>query len=317
MMQVFNGLEKSRQPAAVALGCFDGLHKGHQAVIRKAVTEKANGLVPSVFTFPESPLAELTGREKPRLMSNTLKEKMLEDLGVEALYLAPFAAVKDLPPEAFVEEILKNTLRAEKVFCGYNYHFGAGGTAGKEELKALCRPRGIQVCDLPPVTLEGAPVSSTRIRKALEKGGARQARELLGHPFSYDFEVVHGRHIGHLMGTPTLNQVFPEDYLVPRYGVYASLVSFDQVVTYGVTNIGVKPTVGAEEKPLSETWMPDYDGEALYGKMVKTELLEFIRPEKRFGGLEELRAMILKNGEQARGIAEKEIKYIRKQQESM
>ena len=82
------------------------------------------------------------------------------------------------------------------------------------------------------------------------------------------------------MGTPTLNQVFPEDYLVPRYGVYASLVSFDQVVTYGVTNIGVKPTVGAEEKPLSETWMPDYDGEALYGKMVKTELLEFIRPEK-------------------------------------
>ena len=124
MMQVFNGLEKSRQPAAVALGCFDGLHKGHQAVIRKAVTEKANGLVPSVFTFPESPLAELTGRGKPRLMSNTLKEKMLEDLGVEALYLASFAAVKDLPPEAFVEEILKNTLRAEKVFCGYNYHFG-------------------------------------------------------------------------------------------------------------------------------------------------------------------------------------------------
>ena len=83
MMQVFNGLEKAQQPAAVALGCFDGLHKGHQAVIRKAVTEKANGLVPSVFTFPESPLAELTGRGKPRLMSNTLKEKMLEDLGVE------------------------------------------------------------------------------------------------------------------------------------------------------------------------------------------------------------------------------------------
>ena len=83
------------------------------------------------------------------------------------------------------------------------------------------------------------------------------------------------------MGTPTLNQVFPEDYLVPRYGVYASLVSFDQVVTYGVTNIGVKPTVGAEEKPLSETWMPDYDGEALYGKMVKTELLEIYSSGKK------------------------------------
>jgi len=262
-------------------------------------------------------LAELAGKGKPRLMSNTLKEEMLGKLGIEVLYLVPFSEVKNLPPEVFVEEILKNTLRAEKVFCGYNYHFGAGGTADKEELKALCRPRGIQVCDLPPVTLEGAPVSSTRIRKALEKGGARQARELLGHPFSYDFEVVHGRHIGHLMGTPTLNQVFPEDYLVPRYGVYASLVSFDQVVTYGVTNIGVKPTVGAEEKPLSETWMPDYAGEALYGKMVKIELLEFIRPEKRFGGLEELRAMILKNGEQARKIVEKEIKYIRKQQKSM
>ena len=105
-------------------------------------------------------------------MSNTLKEEMLGKLGIEVLYLVPFSEVKNLPPEAFVEEILKNTLRAEKVFCGYNYHFGAGGTAGKEKLKALCRPRGIQVCDLPPVTLEGAPVSSTRIRKALEKGGA-------------------------------------------------------------------------------------------------------------------------------------------------
>ncbi|MFQ9196708.1 MAG: hypothetical protein ACLR30_06840 [[Clostridium] leptum] len=146
MMQVFNGLEKAQRPAAVALGCFDGLHKGHQAVIRKAVTEKANGLVPSVFTFPESPLAELTGRGKPRLMSNTLKEKMLEDLGVEALYLAPFAAVKDLPPEAFVEEILKNTLRAEKVFCGYNYHFGAGGTAGRELNFVLSRGIRCAIC---------------------------------------------------------------------------------------------------------------------------------------------------------------------------
>ena len=102
---------------------------------------------------------------------------------MEALYLAPFAAVKDLPPEAFVEEILKNTLRAEKVFCGYNYHFGAGGTAGKEKLKALCRPRGIQVCDLPPVTLEGAPVSSTRIRKALEKAGPARPESFWVTPF--------------------------------------------------------------------------------------------------------------------------------------
>ena len=317
MMQVFNGLVKAQQATAVALGCFDGLHKGHQAVIREAVKEKGNGLVSSVFTFPQSPLTELTGKGKPRLMTNSLKEEMLEELGVEALYLVPFSSVRNLPPETFVEEILKNTLRAEKVFCGYNYHFGVGGTADKEVLKALCLPRGIQVCDLPPVTLEDIPVSSTRIREALEKGEARLARELLGHPFSYDFEVVHGRHIGHLMGTPTLNQVFPDDYLVPRYGVYASLVSFDQIVTYGVTNVGVKPTVGAEEKPLSETWMPDYDGEALYGKIVKTELLDFIRPEKKFSGLEELRAMILKNGEQAREIAEKEIKYARKSCKTM
>lgn len=308
MMQVFSSLIKAQQPTAIALGCFDGIHKGHQAVIRGAVAEKENGLVPGVFTFPQSPLAELTGKGKPRLMSNTLKQEMLQEMGVRALYMVPFTSVRNLPPEAFVKEILKNTLQAKMVFCGYNYHFGAGGKAGKEELAALCEPQGIQVRDLPPVRLGEEPVSSTRIRAALEQGDACQARKLLGHPFSYDFEVVHGRHIGHLMGTPTLNQVFPADYLVPRYGVYASLVSFDDVVTYGVTNVGVKPTVGAEEKPLSETWMPDYDGESLYGKMVKTQLLDFIRPEKKFSGLEELRAMILKNAEQAKEIATKYLK---------
>lgn len=311
MMQVFSSIIKAQQPTAIALGCFDGIHMGHQAVIRGAVAEQENGLVPGVFTFPQSPLAELTGKGKPRLMSNALKQEMLQEMGVKALYMVPFSSVRSLPPEAFVKEILKDALQAKKVFCGYNYHFGAGGKAGKEELIALCEPQGIEVRDLPPVRMGEEPVSSTRIRAALERGDACGARELLGHPFSYDFEVVHGRHIGHLMGTPTLNQVFPEDYLVPRYGVYASLVSFDDVVTYGVTNVGVKPTVGAEEKPLSETWMPDYDGESLYGKMVKTELLDFIRPEKKFSGLEELRAMILKNAQQAKEIAEKETKYLK------
>lgn len=316
-MEVFTELIKNRKPAAVALGYFDGIHRGHQAVIREAVQAKAQGLVPCVFTFPESPLQELTGAGKPRLMSSSLKEGLLAEMGVELLWEVPFSSVMKLTPGEFVEYILKDTLGAQTVFCGYNYRFGAGGKAGVEELKALCSGQGIQVRALPPVEAEGNPVSSTRIREALEQGDAKTARELLGHPFSYDFPVVHGRRLGRVMGTPTLNQVFPEDYLVPRYGVYASLVSFDGIVTYGVTNIGVKPTVGAEEKPLSETWMPDYDGEALYGKQVKTELLEFIRPERKFSGLEELRQMILKNAEQAKKIVVMESMIHKNEKETM
>ena len=288
-------------PTAVALGFFDGLHRGHTAVIGQAVQEKQNGLMPVVFTFPDSPQRELSGSGAPRLLALPERARLLEKMGVEYLYQIPFSRLMDISPEEFVSHILRDILKAQKVFCGFNYHFGKGGRADSGDLKRLCRREGIETVSLEPVLEQGAPVSSTRIRNMVETGDIESANRMLGRPFFYEGEVVNGRKLGRLLGTPTLNQLFPEGFILPRFGVYAALVSCDGWTTSGVTNIGVKPTVGSPA-PLSETWMPEYQGKELYGKKVKIQLLRFLRPDKKFEDLEQLRRAILYDGDRAREI---------------
>ena len=149
--------------------------------------------------------------------------------------------------------------------------------------------------------VDGETVSSTRIRALVQQGDVAAAERLLGRPFGYDFEIVRGRQLGRTMGTPTINQVFTEGFVLPRFGVYASLVSLNDGDYYGVTNVGVKPTVGADA-PLSETWIPEYHGEELYGENIRVDLIDFIRPEKKFSGIEELQNNILQNAETAKKI---------------
>ena len=146
-------------------------------------------------------------------------------------------------------------------------------------------------------------MSSTRIRTYLIEGKVQQARRLLGRPFGYDFAVQHGRQLGRTWGTPTINQPFPPGYILPKFGVYASLVEIDGKKYYGVTNIGIKPSVGSD-CVLSETWIPEYTGN-LYGKKIPVFLLGFIRPERKFDNLEDLKDEILQNGILAKKIAEK------------
>ena len=149
--------------------------------------------------------------------------------------------------------------------------------------------------------LGGKPVSSTRIRELIAQGEVEEANRLLGRPFSYDFPVVHGRQLGRTLGFPTVNQPIPDGFILPRFGVYASLVEVDGEKYYGVTNVGIKPTVGSDG-PVCETWMPDYHGRELYGETVRTELHGFVRSERRFPGLYELREQIFRDRETAKKI---------------
>lgn len=298
-MMILHEVTPVQGETAVALGFFDGVHIGHAAVLEGAVQQRTEGLIPTVFTFFGSPQQALHNRCIPQLMNQSCKEKVLAQLGVQLLCQIDFAGIMNMSPAAFVEEVLVKNLHAKKVYCGFNYHFGSGGKADGKVLQQLCAPYGIEVHTVPPVIVDGSPVSSTRIRSCVEQGDMQYAMRLLGRPFYFDFEVVHGKKIGRVMGTPTLNQVFPKDFILPKFGVYASVVRFDDTVTYGVTNVGVKPTVGSE-CPLAETWMPDYHGEELYGSHVETALLQFIRPEKKFDNLKELRAAILDNAETAK-----------------
>lgn len=302
-MQLYSSLFPAAQDTAVALGNFDGVHLGHAAVIQGAVAACTEGLLPTVLTFQKNPLQSLTGNAPPRLQEEGEKARLLQKMGVALLYDLDFPEVRELSPETFVCKVLKKTLRAKQVFCGFNYHFGKEGAGDASVLIRLCREAGIEAHSLPPVEMDGAPVSSTRIRSLLEAGAIEEANRLLGRPFSFSFEVVGGRRIGRTMGTPTLNQPFPDGFILPRFGVYASMVRFGDVRTYGVTNIGVKPTVGADG-PLSETWMPEYSGSDLYGWHVQTLLLRFLRPEQKFENMTALRNAILRDGRRAKEILE-------------
>lgn len=302
-MKCYQDLQTPEGELAAALGSFDGLHLGHRQVIGNTLS--APGLRPAVITFQQNPSFSLQKKPVPLLTTNEQKLALLEEMGVEVVYLLPFDRIRDMEPEDFVEALYR-VCRIRALSCGFNFRFGKNGRGDAGLLKELCREKGIELSVTPPVSVAGETVSSTRIRACLEQGDVQQAGQLLGRPFGYDFEVTHGRQLGRTWGTPTINQPFPAGYVLPRFGVYASLVEVEGQKYYGVTNIGVKPTVGSD-CALSETWIPEFSGD-LYGKKVPVELLDFIRPERKFDSLEQLKNEILENGVLARKIAEREWK---------
>ncbi len=302
-MKCYQDLQTPEGELAAALGSFDGLHLGHRQVIGNTLS--APGLRPAVITFQQNPSVSLQKKPVPLLTTNEQKLALLEEMGVEVVYLLPFEQIRDMEPEDFVEALYR-ICRVRALSCGFNFRFGKNGRGDAGLLKELCREKGIELSVTPPVSVAGETVSSTRIRACLEQGDVQQAGQLLGRPFGYDFEVTHGRQLGRTWGTPTINQPFPAGYVLPRFGVYASLVEVEGQKYYGVTNIGVKPTVGSD-CALSETWIPEFSGD-LYGKKVPVELLDFIRPERKFDSLDQLKNEILENGVLARKIAEREWK---------
>jgi len=302
-MKCYQDLQTPEGELAAALGSFDGLHLGHRQVIGNTLS--APGLRPAVITFQQNPSVSLQKKPVPLLTTNEQKLALLEEMGVEVVYLLPFDRIRDMEPEDFVEALYR-VCRVRALSCGFNFRFGKNGRGDAGLLKELCREKGMELSVTPPVSVAGETVSSTRIRACLEQGDVQQAGQLLGRPFGYDFEVTHGRQLGRTWGTPTINQPFPQGYVLPRFGVYASLVEVEGQKYYGVTNIGVKPTVGSD-CALSETWIPEFSGD-LYGKKVPVELLDFIRPERKFDSLEQLKNEILENGVLARKIAEREWK---------
>ena len=283
-------------PSSLALGAFDGLHRGHMAVIHAACAPGKGGevLSPAVFTFRSSPSgnsAVLTGRDKERILAHS---------GVETLYSLEFQEVRDWEAEAFVRRVLFQRCNARRLCCGQDFRFGRGARGDVALLRQLCCQAGVELYVVPPVTDGGEKVSSTRIRKAVEEGDIPTANRLLGRPFGFSLEVIHGNHIGTGLGTPTINQAIPEGFVLPRFGVYASWCRVGGQYFYGVTNVGLKPTVGSD-RVLAETWLPEFSGD-LYGKRVRVFLLEFLRPEKKFASLEELKAAIQENARQAKAV---------------
>ena len=283
----------TNKKTAVALGNFDGLHKGHIAVINEAVIRRSNGLLPCIVTFETHPQKILTGLAPEALMTQSVFETRAEKLGCRIVKLN-FQQVMNMSPREFFDEILVKKLGAGFVSCGFNYRFGKKGSGNAELLAQYCKSSGIGFSCVSGVEFEGESISSTRIRTAIRNGETEKANAMLGDCFSYDFEVMYGDRIGNAkLGFPTINQIFPDDFIVPASGVYASKTEIDSIVYPSMTNIGKRPTVNGNQL-RSETHIIGFTGD-LYGKNPKVSLLSRMRDEIKFPSLEALSEQLKKD----------------------
>ena len=278
-------LIQGRNKTAVALGMFDGIHVGHSEVINAALKQKEmNQMIPAVFTFRK--LKKLGGSVIPYGM----KFALLKSKGFDVIYSSDFDSVRDLSGEDFVSQILIDKMNCGYVSCGWDFRFSKNAESDSGDLKRICEENGIKVDIIKPVEMEGGVVSSTRIREAIKDGNIALTNRLLGYDLTYELEVVEGAKIGRTLGTPTLNQLIPIDCVLPKFGVYKSVVELDS--TYdAITNIGIKPTVYSDSSPVVETHIPGFNRE-IYGQTVRVSLREFIRQERKFDSLDDLKIQI-------------------------
>lgn len=285
--------------SAVALGYFDGLHLGHIGVISAALSQ--SGLKSAVFTFNcDTTLPKFARRED--IISFENKRELLAKIGVDYLYAPDFAAVSELSAEEFVRDILVGRLNAGFACCGTNFRFGKNGSGTPELLEEIGKKYGMRALTVEDVCHEGVMISSTHIRELIRNGEIEKANELLGYELCYRLPVVWGNQIGKTLLFPTINQIIPDTNVIPRFGVYKSFTEIDGKFLRSITNIGIKPTIDDRRDgngAVMETHIIGYDG-FLYGQRISVSLCSFIRPEKKFSGIAELKAQIAADIEAAK-----------------
>jgi riboflavin kinase/FMN adenylyltransferase len=305
MIPAFDHWQKVTAPGkggAVALGNFDGVHKGHQALLARAAEHaQALGAPLAVLTFEPHPRRFFVPDTAPfRLTMLPAKLRLLEQYGVQAVLAQHFdTAFAALSADAFVDEVLLRGLGARNVVCGYDFTFGARRGGNVEMLREMGAKKGFGVTVLDPVMREGEIYSSTSIREALRVGWPSEAAELLGHAWEIEGVVEEGDKRGRTIGFPTANVALGE-HLRPRFGVYAVRALIDGKWLNGVANLGRRPTIG-KLKENFEVNVFDFAGD-LYGKTLRVALVDFIRPEMKFSGLDQLKAQIAADAEAARTI---------------
>jgi riboflavin kinase / FMN adenylyltransferase len=289
-------------PIHLAIGVFDGVHLGHRAVISHAIASaKESGGTACVVTFDPHPASVLRPDSSPSLLTSTRhKLRLLAALGVTNTLVIPFdLAFAATPPSEFISE-LAGACRLRQICVGAEWTFGKGRAGNVALLRALGGERGFEITAVPSIAISGEPVSSTAIRAALRAGDLPAARAMLGRDFSVLGTVLAGNKLGRALGFPTAN-IRPENEQLPPNGVYVVTAECEHRELRGVANVGVRPTI-AQSAPerLVEVHAFDFDGE-LYGRTMEVRFLRFLRPEKKFGSLEELQAQIAKDSATARG----------------
>ncbi len=290
-------------PAYLAVGVFDGVHLGHQAVIGRAVADAGRepGAAAVVVTFDPHPLRVLRPDAAPRLLTSTRhKFQFFADLGATHCLALPFTPeFAATPPEAFITELAQSSRPLREICVGFNWSFGRGREGNLDLLTRLGERHGFAVVGLPSVVVDGETVSSTLTRQAVEEGDLARAARFLGREFTILGTVVAGRQLGRQLGYPTANLAAHNEQFPPN-GVYAVEAEWHGRTYPGVVNLGFRPTVaepGGER--LLELHLFDFD-QQIYGDDVEVKFRAFLRPEKKFASVDELRAQIARDAEQAR-----------------
>lgn len=290
---------------AVAIGKFDGFHRGHQKLLNQLKGQKDNGLASVVFTFVPSPAAFFSKEPVKDLTTVAEKRRIFERAGIDYLIEYPFyREIADMEPETYIKDVLVDRINARCIVAGDDVSYGRRGAGDYKLLKERSQQYGYNIIIIDKVLYEGREVSSTYVREEVKSGNMELAAKLLGVPYHIEGEIIHGRQLGRTIGMPTVNLLPPVEKLMPPNGVYFSYVCFSDEQLSGrkypsITNIGTKPTVDNREVLGVETFIYDFNKD-VYGRDMEVFLLSFVRPEMRFCGVDELKARMQKDIESGR-----------------
>lgn len=302
-MKIFKELNEIQniENTATALGNFDGIHLGHQALMKEAVRQaKAKGLKSAVFTFSNHPKNVISETNMVKnIIYNDEKEGIFEAMGVDYLfsldYTKEFGAMS---PEEFAKELLVKRFQAKHIVCGFNYRYGYRAEGDAQRLIQQGCILGFDVSVMEPVTLDGCVISSTLIRGLITQGEMEECSRFLGRNYSIGGTVIEGNHIGRTIGFPTCNITVDESMVVPANGVYVTYCRARGQLYPAITNVGAKPTIGMYQKNV-ETHLLDFQGD-MYGEEIRVEFLKKLRDERKFENVEALAREIQLNCAAAR-----------------
>ena len=301
-MKVFHGTDNAGilRGTVLTLGVFDGLHLGHQRIMQTVVERaKVVGAVPTAITFDPHPRAVLYPENAPPLLQ-TLDQRLanFEVLGIKQAIVIRFDrkfAAQDA--EVFLRDIVHERLQAKEVYLGKGFAFGKNRAGNIDLLKQMSARLGFYADEVPEVCLRETRISSSKIRQLLADGKVNRARRMLGRPYGVEGQIVHGFKRGRAIGFPTAN-LKPTNRVLPKFGVYATATLINNQWRRSITNVGVRPTFEGDKEPSIESYVFDFDGD-LYGDVLRVRFLHRIRDERKFGGIEELKAQIEKDTKRA------------------
>jgi riboflavin kinase/FMN adenylyltransferase len=295
-MRLFHGTDNAEisRPTILTLGVFDGLHLGHQLIMRTVVERaRAVGAVPTVITFDPHPRAVLHPESAPPLLQ-TFDQKIeaFSVLGIEQTIVIRFTReFAQICAESFLRDTVRDRLQAREVYLGRGFAFGHNREGNIKLLRRLSEELGFYAAEVPEVRLRNQRISSSRIRKALTEGRVNLARRMLGRPYGVEGRVVRGRERGRTLGFPTAN-VHPQNRVIPHGGVYVTATLIEGLWRRSITNVGTRPTFEKDAiEPSVETYVMDWSGD-LYNDVVRVRFLHRLRDERKFASVDELKAQI-------------------------